>query len=50
MSLAGDIIDRAGPMSSDRINWVNVWIDIAEALVLPKIVGNVFFLHDVWRA
>lgn len=34
MGLASDVIDRANCMSSDRINWVNVWLDIAK-LVLP---------------
>ena len=34
MTLATDIIDRANQMNSDRIFWVNVWMDIAR-LVLP---------------
>ena len=34
MGIASDIIDRANCMASERINWVNVWIDIAR-LVLP---------------
>ena len=34
MSIAGDIIDRANQMASDRSNWVTVWQDIAR-LVLP---------------
>jgi hypothetical protein len=34
VGIAGDIIDRADVMAADRINWVNVWIDIAK-LVLP---------------
>ena len=34
MGIAEDLIDRANCMASDRINWVNVWVDIAK-LVLP---------------
>ena len=34
MGIAEDIIDRAQEMASNRINWVNVWMDIAR-LVIP---------------
>ena len=34
MGIAADIIDRANELASDRIYWVNVWMDIAR-MVLP---------------
>src|SRR4249920_3049850 len=44
MTLAGDIIDRADRMASDRINWVNVWIDIAR-LVMPTESSDTSFSY-----
>jgi hypothetical protein len=34
VGIAADIIDRANVMSSDRVNWVTIWLDIAK-LVMP---------------
>ena len=44
VSIASDIIDRADAMASDRINWVNVWIDIAK-LVLPTELSETSFSY-----
>ncbi len=44
MGIAEDIIDRADCMAADRINWVNVWIDIAK-LVLPTETSDSAFSY-----
>jgi hypothetical protein len=47
MGIAQDILDRADAMSSDRINWVNVWIDIAK-LVMPTESSDTSFSYMMY--
>lgn len=42
MGLAKDVIDRANAMSSDRINWVTVWLDIARLVIPTESVETAF--------
>ena len=42
MGIAEDLVDRAQCMSSDRINWVNVWIDIARLVIPTESVETAF--------
>ena len=42
MGIAEDIIDRAQEMASNRINWVNVWMDIARLVIPTKSAETAF--------